>query len=171
MSSHPRLEMRGIDKRFGATHALRNVSLSVDPGEVLALVGENGAGQSTLMKVLSGAHAPDAGSLFLDGEPYKPANPLHARESGVAMIYQELSLVPHLSAMENILLGIEPNRRGLIDWQSMKTKAVEAMAIVGLEGVDPQVPANSLPLAQQQLVEIARAVALDCRVLDEPLAR
>ncbi len=170
MSPQPRLEMRGIDKRFGATHALRSVSLVVDPGEILALVGENGAGKSTLMKVLSGAHTPDAGNLFLDGEPYKPANPLHARESGVAMIYQELSLAPHLSAMENILLGIEPNRRGFIDWPSMKTKGVDAMAIVGLEGVDPQIPVNSLPLAQQQLVEIARAVALECRVLvlDEP---
>ena len=84
-----------------------------DRGEVLALVGENGAGKSTLMKVLSGAHAPDEGEMWLAGEPYRPRNPLEARRAGVAMIYQELSLAPHLSVAENILLGLEP-RRGLL---------------------------------------------------------
>ncbi len=162
--------MRGIRKSFGATHALRGVAISVMPGEVMALVGENGAGKSTLMKVLSGAHAPDDGSLSLDGEDYAPKNPLHARESGVAMIYQELSLAPHLSAMENILLGIEPSRRGLINWREMRSRATEALAAVGLEDIPPETPVNRLPIAQQQLVEIARAVALNCRVLvlDEP---
>ena len=170
MNIVPRLEMRGIEKRFGATHALKRVDLSVDPGEILALVGENGAGKSTLMKTLSGALAPDGGRLFLDGEPYTPSNPLHARESGVAMIYQELSLAPHLSTMENILLGVEPSRRGLIDWRAMKAKSVEAMRMVGLDGVDPEALVNTLSLGQQQLVEIARAIALECRVLvlDEP---
>ena len=105
-----RLEMRGVSKRFGATRALHRVDLQVQPGEVLALVGENGAGKSTLMKVLSGAHAPDEGEMWLDGQPYKPRNPLDARRHGIAMIYQELSLAPHLSVMENILLGIEPTR-------------------------------------------------------------
>lgn len=162
--------MRGIEKRFGATLALKGVDLSVKPGEIMALVGENGAGKSTLMKVLSGAHSPDSGTLFLDGEPYTPANPLHARESGVAMIYQELSLAPHLSTMENILLGIEPSHRGLIKWKEMKQEASEAMKAVGLESVDPEAPVSKLSIAQQQLVEIARAVALDSRVLvlDEP---
>ncbi|MDQ8184451.1 sugar ABC transporter ATP-binding protein [Pelagicoccus sp. SDUM812002] len=162
--------MRGICKSFGATHALRDVELTVMPGEVMALVGENGAGKSTLMKVLSGAHAPDKGQLKLDGEIYTPGNPLHARESGVAMIYQELSLAPHLSAMENILLGIEPCCRGLIKWKEMKDKAAEALAIVGLHLVKPETLVSRLSIAQQQLVEIARAVALDCRVLvlDEP---
>jgi ribose transport system ATP-binding protein len=162
--------MRGIEKRFGATLALRGVDLSVSPGEIMALVGENGAGKSTLMKVLSGAHSPDDGSLFLDGEPYTPTNPLHARESGVAMIYQELSLAPHLSTMENILLGIEPCNRGLIRWNEMKRQAGEAMRAVGLGSVDPETPVSQLSIAQQQLVEIARAVALESRVLvlDEP---
>ena len=105
-----RLEMRGVSKRFGATRALHRVDLQVRPGEVLALVGENGAGKSTLMKVLSGAHAPDEGEMWLDGQPYQPRNPLDARRHGIAMIYQELSLAPHLSVMENILLGIEPTR-------------------------------------------------------------
>ena len=108
MPAAPRLKMLGVSKRFGATRALKNVDLEVAPGEILALVGENGAGKSTLMKVLSGAHQPDDGQMWLDGEPYRPRNPLDARERGIAMVYQELSLAPHLSVMENILLGIEP---------------------------------------------------------------
>ncbi len=162
--------MRGVRKSFGATHALRGVEISVNAGEVMALIGENGAGKSTLMKVLSGALAADAGEMRLDGEPYTPRDPLHARNSGVAMIYQELSLAPHLSAMENILLGIEPATRGLIRWSEMKRRASAALAEVGLEHVRPETPARELSLAQQQLVEIARAVALKSRVLvlDEP---
>src|SRR6187399_3613278 len=107
-SSTPRLLMRGVHKRFGATIALGGVELSVQPGEVLALVGENGAGKSTLMKVLSGAHQPDEGEMSLDGKPYRPRHPLDARSAGVAMIYQELALARHLSVMENIVLGMEP---------------------------------------------------------------
>jgi ribose transport system ATP-binding protein len=165
-----RLEMRGVRKSFGATHALKGVDMAVAPGEVLALVGENGAGKSTLMKVLSGAILPDAGEMFLDGEPYVPGNPLHARESGIAMIYQELSLAPHLSVMENILLGIEPSRGCLLDWRAMRERAAAALKEVGLENVEPGTIVRRLSIAQQQLVEIARAVALDCRVLvlDEP---
>jgi ribose transport system ATP-binding protein len=94
---HPRLVMRGIRKTFGATVALDGVDLSVHAGEIHALVGENGAGKSTLMKVLSGAIAPDAGTIEIDGDPYRPRNALHGRRAGVAMIYQELSLAPHLS--------------------------------------------------------------------------
>ncbi len=162
--------MSGISKRFGATQALKRVDLSIFPGEILALLGENGAGKSTLMKIISGAHTPDEGTLRLDGEPYEPTNPMHARESGIAMIYQELSLAPHLSVMENILLGIEPSRRGLVSWKAMRSRAQEAMQAVGLEAIDRGTPVLKLSIAQQQLVEIARAVALECRVLvlDEP---
>jgi ribose transport system ATP-binding protein len=161
--------MRGVHKSFGATRALQGVDLAVLPGEVLALVGENGAGKSTLMKVLSGAHAADRGQLFLDGKTYSPQNPLHARSCGIAMIYQELSLAPHLSVMENILLGVEPTRRGLLDWRSMKQIAQAALQEVGVDAA-PETEVRKLAIAQQQLVEIARAVALDCRVLvlDEP---
>ena len=108
----PRLEMRGVRKRFGSTQALSGVDLVIQPGEVHALVGENGAGKSTLMKVLSGAHQPDEGSMSLDGQPYAPNNPNDARHAGVAMIYQELSLAPHLTVEENIVLGMEPTRLG-----------------------------------------------------------
>src|SRR5207245_4809949 len=92
-----RLTMRAIHKRFGPTRALRGVDLELRPGEVHALVGENGAGKSTLMKVLSGAVMPDAGRMVLDGQPYRPASPRQSRRRGVAMIYQELTLAPHLS--------------------------------------------------------------------------
>src|SRR5204862_1710993 len=97
----PRLEMRGVRKRFGATHALAGVDLLVAPGEVHALLGQNGAGKSTLMKVLSGAIQPDTGDMRIDGAPYAPGGPLEARRAGVAMIYQELSLAPHLTVAEN----------------------------------------------------------------------
>src|SRR5277367_6837720 len=109
------LEMMGVKKRFGATIALDGVDLSVEAGQVRALVGENGAGKSTLMKVLSGAHLPDEGEMQLAGKPYRPRNPLDARKAGVAMIYQELSLCPHMSVAENILLGIEPGAMGLMN--------------------------------------------------------
>src|SRR5207302_7829383 len=99
-------------KRFGATQALKDVSLEVCGGEVMALIGENGAGKSTLMKVLSGAHAPDAGTMELAGRPYAPHGPHGARLAGVAMIYQELTLAPHLSVEDNIMLGQEEHTWG-----------------------------------------------------------
>src|SRR4051812_32672344 len=97
-----RLRIAGLKKSFDGVHALRGVSLQVGPGEVHALIGENGAGKSTVMKALSGAIKPDSGEMFLDGEAYRPGNPLHARKCGIAMIYQELNLAPHLSVEENI---------------------------------------------------------------------
>ncbi len=162
--------MEGVRKHFGATRALDGVDLDVRAGEVHALVGENGAGKSTLMKVLSGAHAPDAGAMWIAGEPYAPRNPLDARRHGVAMIYQELSLAPHLSVMENILLGIEPGRGGLIRWPEMRRRAQAALDELRLNEVSPATPVGALPVALRQMVEIARAVTLDCRilVLDEP---
>lgn len=166
----PRLVMRGLRKQFGATQALGGVDLSIRPGEVMALVGENGAGKSTLMKILAGAVQPDGGAMALDGQPYTPENPLHGRSSGVGMIYQELALAPHLSVMENILLGIEPVRGPWLNWRAMRGRATEALQSVGMVDVDPAALVRTLSLAQQQLVEIARAVAMDCRVLvlDEP---
>lgn len=165
-----RLEMRGITKSFGATRALGGVNLEIRAGEVHALVGENGAGKSTLMKVLSGAHAPDGGEMFLEGTPYRPSGPAAARNQGVGMIYQELSLAPHLSVAENVLLGMEPVRRGCVDWNRMDRLAQEALATVGLGDLPPRTRVGDLPIAPCQLVEIARAMALDCRVLvlDEP---
>jgi ribose transport system ATP-binding protein len=169
-SETPLLQMQGIRKRFGATVALDGVDLHVHRGEVLALVGENGAGKSTLMKVLSGAHAPDSGQMLLDGKPYVPKNPLDARQAGVAMIYQELSLAPHLSVAENILLGVEPTRGPLLNLAAMQRSASEAVAQVGLSHIPLNTVVANLSVAERQLVEIARAVALGSRVLvfDEP---
>jgi ribose transport system ATP-binding protein len=162
--------MQGVHKRFGATYALRGVDLTVEPGEIHALIGENGAGKSTLMKVLSGAHTADQGQLWLDGEPFVPRSPLHARMSGVTMIYQELSLAPHLSVMENILLGIEPTAGPFVRWPEMRRRAAAALCAVGCADISPEIEVRKLPLGKQQLVEIARAVALRSRVLvfDEP---
>ncbi len=165
-----RLLMQGISKRFGATVALDSVDLAVEAGEVRALVGENGAGKSTLMKVLSGACRPDAGVMFLDGEPYEPRSPLEGRAAGVAMIYQELSLARHLSIEENILLGMEPSRGPLLRWDRLRASALEAMDQLGLGDLDPRTRVSALSVAEQQLVELARALAIGCRVLvlDEP---
>ncbi len=164
------LRMEGVRKSFGATQALAGVDLRVCAGEVLALVGENGAGKSTLMKVLSGAHPPDAGRMWLAGNLYQPQNPLEARRAGVAMIYQELSLARHLSVMENIVLGMEPGRGPLVDWRRMRALAREAMEQLGRPDIHPETPVRELSPAQQQLVEIGRALALGSRVLvlDEP---
>ena len=168
--SAPRLQMRGVHKRFGATIALGGVDLTVAPGQVLALVGENGAGKSTLMKVLSGAHQPDEGQMWLDGKSYQPRNPLDARRAGVAMIYQELSLAKHLSVAENILLGVEPGRGPLMGWRDARRIAAEAMRQLGRPDIPVDVPVARLSIAAQQLVEIGRAIAVGCRVLvlDEP---
>jgi ribose transport system ATP-binding protein len=166
----PRLQMQGIQKRFGATIALDGVDLSVGAGEILALVGENGAGKSTLMKVLSGAHQPDTGQMWLDGQSYRPRDPHEARTAGVAMIYQELSLAPHLTVAENIMLGMEPVRYGMVRRAEMRQRALEALAQLGHPDLAPELRVDQLSLANRQLVEIARAVAVGCRVLvlDEP---
>ncbi|MGC8559473.1 MAG: sugar ABC transporter ATP-binding protein [Phycisphaerae bacterium] len=162
--------MESIRKRFGATQALAGVDLEVSAGEVLALVGENGAGKSTLMKVLSGAYTPDEGRMWLDGQPYHPADPMAARRAGVAMIYQELSLARHLSVMENILLGIEPHRGPLMDWRKTRQIAADAMEQIGRPDIPLTIPVGRLSIAEQQLVEIARATAIGSKVvvLDEP---
>jgi ribose transport system ATP-binding protein len=162
--------MRGIRKAFGATVALDGVELSVRPGEVCALVGQNGAGKSTLMAILAGALEADAGSMALDGAPYAPRSPLDARRAGVAMIYQELSLAPHLSVMENILLGVEPARVGFLEWGEMRSRAAAALLELGHDDIRPDARVETLSVAAQQLVEVARAIAVGCRVLvlDEP---
>jgi ribose transport system ATP-binding protein len=167
-----RLEMRGVRKAFGATVALDSVDVSVAAGEVCALVGQNGAGKSTLMSILAGAVRPDAGMMALDGDPYAPRDPLAARQAGVAMIYQERSLAPDLTVMENIVLGVEPARGllGFIERERMRMTAATALAELGHADIASDAIVADLAPAAQQLVEIARARAIGCRVLvlDEP---
>jgi ribose transport system ATP-binding protein len=168
-----RLAARDVRKKFGPTIALGGVSFAVEAGQVHALVGENGAGKSTLMNVLAGATLPDSGELLLDGIPYRPSSPLDAKKSGVAMVHQELSLCPHLSVAENIALGAEPSRFGIVRHAETRKLAEAALARVSEKGSSLSADAlvGDLSPAQQQLVEIARALSqTSCRVLilDEP---
>jgi ribose transport system ATP-binding protein len=166
----PRFAMRGIRKAFGATIALDGVDLAVSEGEICGLIGQNGAGKSTLMSVLSGALQPDAGEMWIEGRRFAPHSPHDARRAGVAMIYQELSLAPHLSVMENIMMGAEPMRFGLVDWPRMREMASGALAALGRDDIPADAIVGNLSVASQQLVEIARALAVGARVLvlDEP---
>ena len=169
--SDPRLRLSHVSKRFGPTVALGGVRLTVGAGEVHAVVGENGAGKSTLMKILSGALTPDDGDILLDGKPYRPADPLDARRRGVAMVYQELSLAPHLSVADNILLGGEASTAGFIRRAERDGRARAALEQLDRPDIPLDARAGSLPLAMQQMVEVARSLAQsDTRVLilDEP---
>ena len=169
-------DMRGVRKAYGGTVAVDGVDLGVRAGEVCALVGQNGAGKSTLMSILAGATVPDAGTMTLNGAAYMAQSPRDARRAGVAMIYQELSLAPHLSVMENIVLGVEPRSSGIAGTLGfIDRQAVRQTARAALEQLQhPEFPLDSrvgdLSPAAQQLVEIARALATGCRVLvlDEP---
>ncbi|MBM4142406.1 MAG: sugar ABC transporter ATP-binding protein [Lentisphaerae bacterium] len=166
----PCFEMRGLSKRFGATAALDGVDLCVAPGEAHALVGENGAGKSTLMKILAGAERADAGEMRLAGRAYRPSDPLDARRRGIAMIYQELSLADHLTVEENISLGLEPSRGGVVRFRFARERARAALAQLGHGDLPAGARTGGLSVAERQVVEIARAVATGCRVLvlDEP---
>jgi ribose transport system ATP-binding protein len=128
MPNAVRLAVCGVDKAFGATVALRHVELEAFGGEVHAIIGENGAGKSTLMHILAGSLTADSGSLELDGQPYRPDSPLEARTLGVALVSQELSICPHLSVLDNVMLGQEVMRWGRLDRTSMQRQVLAALA-------------------------------------------
>jgi ribose transport system ATP-binding protein len=166
----PLLQIKGISKTFGAVRALRDVQLSVTAGEIHALMGENGAGKSTLMKILSGAyHADPGGEIRVNGQVVAITGPLVARAAGISIIYQELALAPNLTAAENIYMGEELSKSGLMDRAAMNAGAGEVLARLGAS-FGPATLVSDLTLAERQLVEIARAVRADCRILvmDEP---
>ena len=167
----PLLEMRGIVKSFPGVKALRGVDLTLRSGEVLALLGENGAGKSTLMKVLGGAHRADAGSIAIGGAETHFHSPHDSRRAGIAVIYQEFNLVPGLTAWENIFLGQERTRAGFIARKEERQRATELFRRLGVT-IDLDIPCRRLTTAQQQLVEIAKALAFeaDIIVMDEPSA-
>ncbi len=168
--AHPRLRMMDVAKAFGRTRALDGVSLEVESGEVLALIGENGAGKSTLMKVLSGALRPDRGKMTLDGEDYAPQGPREARARGVAMIYQELAIVPHLSVEANVMLGQERTRAALVRQGEHRRIVREVLDLLEHPDIRPEAVVGTLSVGARQLVEVARALVADARVLilDEP---
>ena len=172
----PLVEMRQISKRFGAVTALRAVSLSVDHGEVVGLVGDNAAGKSTLMKILAGAYTPDGGEILIEGAPVRFNGPIAARDAGIEMIYQDYALVPELTVTQNIFLGRERTRRRLgVQTLDKKAMNAEAEAMFGKLGL--RVPAvtssvRALSGGQQQAVAIARATAFSAKlvIMDEPTA-
>ncbi|MGF6568646.1 putative multiple sugar transport system ATP-binding protein [Paraburkholderia sp. GAS333] len=167
------LEMRGIQKSFGAVKALNNVNMSVRQGEIHAICGENGAGKSTLMKILSGVypHGTYVGDVLYDGQERSFADISDSEAVGIIIIHQELALVPMLSITENIFLGNEQSKRGVIDWQVSRAKAKELLTKVGLTD-SPDAAVGTLGIGKQQLVEIAKALSKEVRllILDEPTA-
>lgn len=166
------LAARGLTMSFPGVRALDRVDLDLRPGRVHALLGENGAGKSTLVRLLTGNSAPHDGQLLLDGEPVHLASPRDAVGRGITAVYQELSLLPAMSVLDNVVLGQERRSHGLLDRRGNRERARAALARVGLDGLHLQTRVEDLSLANQQLVEIARALVRRSRVvvLDEPSA-
>lgn len=174
----PILRARGITKYYGSVVALENADLAVYPGETVGLVGDNGAGKSTLIKVLSGAHQPSSGELFVDGRPTVLDSPLDARQLGIETVYQDLALCSELTVSENLFLGREIYRKGLlgklgvIDKKAMAKTATERLNELRIRINSVKMPCGSLSGGQRQAVAVARAVAWGSRIvlLDEPTA-
>ncbi|MGO2585935.1 MAG: ATP-binding cassette domain-containing protein, partial [Brachybacterium tyrofermentans] len=163
------LEARDIVKTYGGTRALKGVNFEIHRGEVTTLFGENGAGKSTLMKILSGVEQPTSGQIVLEGEPVTFATTNDARDHGIAIIHQELSLAPNLSVRDNIFLGREITRNGGVDFAEETRQTAALLAEMHLD-VDPSTMVGDLRVGQQQIIEIARALSIDARILimDEP---
>ncbi|MEE2036488.1 sugar ABC transporter ATP-binding protein [Nocardiopsis sp. CT-R113] len=164
--------MRGIAKSFLGVRVLHGIDLELYPGQVHALVGENGAGKSTLMKVLAGVHRADAGTIDLAEERVSFEHPVQAQRAGVATVFQEFNLLPERTVAENVFLGREPRRRGLVDGRAMERATAELLAELDLEGIAPWAKVRSLSVAGQQVVEIVKALSHDARIIsmDEPTA-
>jgi ribose transport system ATP-binding protein len=166
------LTMQGVSKSFLGVRVLHDVELSLEAGEVHALVGENGAGKSTLMKILSGEHLPDAGTLTIDGTEHSFSHPAQAQAAGIGIIHQEFALLAHRTVAENVFLGREPTRYGLVDRRAMERRTAELLDRVGATGISPRTPVHELSVARRQTVEIVKALASEVRILvmDEPTA-
>jgi len=168
----PLLEMRGISKSFVGVEVLHGVDIDLRAGEIHAIVGENGAGKSTLMKILAGVHDPTEGTILIDGEEKTFHHPAAAQHAGVGIIYQEFNLLPDRNVAENVFVGREPVKRGIVDRRAMERRTEELLEEVGETSFGPRTPVRRLSVAQQQVVEIVKARSLDARilVLDEPTA-
>lgn len=172
MANEYRVEMKNIVKRFGGVLALNDVSFRVRPGEVHALVGENGAGKSTLMKILSGAYQKDEGTIFIYGKEEKISSPKEAKELGVATIYQEFMLAPHLTVAENIFIDRLSDKGKFINWKDLNQKASEILDQLGFGEINAKQRVENLSVAYQQVVEICKNLTRNAKilVLDEPTA-
>jgi ribose transport system ATP-binding protein len=166
----PLLTMRNIDKAFGGVPALQGATLDVAQGEVHALIGQNGAGKSTMIKILTGYYRRDAGEILFQGQPIDFTSPKEAQSSGISTIYQEINLVPYRSVTENICLGRERRRFGLLDWPAMHDEAQQLLSRFSMRGIDVRRPLMDYPTAVQQMVAIARAIGFSARlvIMDEP---
>src|SRR3954447_18246325 len=172
MAEPPILALEDATKSYGAVRAARGVSIALRSGEVRALAGENGAGKSTIVRMLAGVQRPDAGRVLVDGEPADFHGPADARDAGVAVIYQEPTLFPDLSIAENVMMGRHPlGSLRRIDRKALQCTVGELMDRLGVK-LDPEQPVKGLSIADQQIVEIAKALSFDARVLimDEPTA-
>ncbi len=168
-TSEPLLDIRALHKSFPGVKALAGVNLTVRRGEIVALMGENGAGKSTLIKVLTGVYARDAGEMFLEGRPVDARSPKEAQAFGISTVYQEVNLIPQLSVAENILLGRQPKRWGILDWRRLRANAAAALQRLGIS-IDVRRPLNSYSIGIRQMVAIARALDVSAKllILDEP---
>ncbi len=165
------LEMRDISKWFPGVNALEGVSFDCAAGEVHAICGENGAGKSTLIKVLGGVYKPDTGTITVNGQRSVVRASGRGARAGISIIHQELSLLPHRTVAENVFLGLEPTRRGILDRNAMRAGTERLLQRLASK-IDPDTMAGDLSVAEQQIVEIAKALAVDARILvmDEPTA-
>jgi ribose transport system ATP-binding protein len=166
------VEMRDITKTFPGVVALKHVDFETEAGEVHAVVGENGAGKSTLMKILAGVHQPDSGEILIEGRPVRIPSPYVAQQLGIAIIHQELNLLPDMTVAENVFLGREPKRRlGIVDSRQLEEQAKQVLHRLGVD-IDPHIRLARLSVAQAQMVEIAKALSLNARlvIMDEPSA-
>jgi ribose transport system ATP-binding protein len=161
----PLFRMEGASKRYGGVKALEKADLTVEAGQIHAILGENGAGKSTLIKIMAGVVEPDEGRMLLDGREIKFASPAAANQAGIVCIFQELSLIPDLSVADNISISNPPKKFGLIDRRAQRKIAEEALARAGAEDIHPLAPVKDLPLSRRQMVEIAKALARSPRVL------
>src|SRR4051812_8994266 len=168
-NSPPLLEVCRVSKQFAGVRALDDVSLSIEQGEVLAIVGENGAGKSTLMRIIAGVERPTTGEILVDGQTVQFTSIRQALKLGISLIHQELNLADNLSVAANIFLGREPRNLGFIDRRAIDGESRKYLAMVGLD-VDPQTIVSTLSIGKQQLVEIAKALSTNARILimDEP---
>jgi D-xylose transport system ATP-binding protein len=173
MSETPLLELRGINKSFGAVHVLHDVDFAVLPGQVTALVGDNGAGKSTLVKVIAGIYGADSGESFFEGRPVHVSNPKDASDLGIEVVYQDLALCDNLDIVQNMFLGREKRNGFILDEASMEARARETLASLSVRTVKSvRQSVASLSGGQRQTVAIAKSVLWNSKVvlLDEPTA-